>query len=136
VSSGASIVSSVCEYTVVWRNKESCFNSWQWQEIFLFSEKYRLVLKTTQRDIRSVLGDYSMEGVKKTTHTYLVLRSSISGPNHHPAYTIMAYTTISPLQYYNTCTCNDVTNNNNQKDNKGQYEVIIKFLKHKRPTIC
>lgn len=26
--------------------------------------------------------------------------------------------------------------NNKQKDNKRQYEVIIKFLKHKRPTIC
>jgi hypothetical protein len=76
-----------------------------------------------------------MEGVKKTTHIYLVLRSSIRGPNPHPAYTIMAYTTISPLQYYNICTCNDVTNNNNQTDNTGQYEVIIKFLKHKRPTI-
>jgi hypothetical protein len=57
---------------------------------FFFSEKCRLVLKTTQRDIQSVLGDYSKGGVKKTTHTYLVLRSIMSGPNPHPAYTIMA----------------------------------------------
>jgi hypothetical protein len=75
MSLGARICHQCCDYTVIWRNMESWFNSWQLWKIFLFSEKWRLVLKTTQPDIQSVLG---------TTHTYLVLRSSMSGPNPHP----------------------------------------------------
>jgi hypothetical protein len=121
--------------TTLWvgemRNRGSIPGS---SKIFLFAEKSRLVLETTQLAIQSVMGAYSQQGVKRTTHTYLISRLRMSGAisqlSHMPSYHVQQH------HLYNICTCNDVTDCNNQEDNEVQNKVIIKFLKHKRPIIC
>jgi hypothetical protein len=74
-----------------WMTKESWFNYWLWQEVFLFPTASRPALELTQPHIQWVLG--AISPVLKwlgyeADHAHLMLRLRMHGaipPIHHPS---------------------------------------------------